>query len=63
MENRIFLINTAKMRNMTPLNVDMKTERTITADTVDRVNDGHVVFIIISSCLWREPLTNGIIIA
>lgn len=63
MENRIFLINNAKMRNMTPLNVDMKTERTITADTVDCVNDGHVVFIIISSCLWREPLNNGIIIA
>lgn len=55
------MINIDKIRNMTPLNIDMKTERTITADTVDCVNDGNVIFIIISTCLWREALINCII--
>jgi len=54
MENMINIEE--KKWNMSPLNVDMKTERTIPADTVDCINDGHVIFIIISTCLWRETL-------
>lgn len=54
-------MNIEKIWNITPLNMDMNTERTITADTVDCVNDGHVIFIIISTCLWREALINCII--
>ncbi len=34
----------------------MKSANTITADTVDCVNDGHVVFIILSAYLWRNPI-------